>query len=150
MSHTLKLALWYDGSSDRTHNKFNGRVQRGSFCKRFISVYHIVCSYANASNWLLHANRNMHSDAFKMTCAQSCYAQTRNKIYINSKFNFYTYMFAHMHGLKERFFICFYFLVSSGLLVKALVHLVASHIGAFYSSLQLLLDHPRVTAMASQ
>lgn len=37
-----------------------------------------------------------------------------------------------------------------GLLVKTLVHAVVSHIGAFHSSLQLLLDHPRVAAVASQ
>lgn len=47
-------------------------------------------------------------------------------------------------------FIRFYFFFPSGLFVKALVHLIVSHIGAFHSSLQLLLDHPRITAMASQ
>lgn len=44
---------------------------------------------------------------------------------------------------------CFYFFFPSGIFIKALVHLIVSHIGAFHSSLQLLLDHPRVTAVAS-
>lgn len=46
-----------------------------------------------------------------------------------------------------RFFI--YFLLS-GLFVKALVHPVAGHVGAFRRSLQLLLDNPGIAALASQ
>lgn len=54
ISNTSKLAL--SRGPTRGSSRISQYIQRGSFCKPSISVYHTVRAYANTSGRSLHAN----------------------------------------------------------------------------------------------